>query len=280
MKRFFPSTFRRLGASSSRSNLSSLGPVKPPTASSMLQRATGKAYTPKQMEKTVHALSAHPERGTTAQERTFLRAYQQRKKLGAAEVKTAAKGLYQVAEEEGLNLKYVAGTVTEKSARLAKQEAQAHTPPPVPVQPGPRPIDLIRQRLHIQHGGLSAPAPSLPSMQEPTPLPKTESWKKGSSVPTSNAPAPKTPHLSPLQGGFTYGHSTNPNDQPDQPPNMTPPSSAEPSSRPDQTAGQDNVPPPAPPLPPVAHHENTAPSTSPHSDPIPDTSHVDEGLPL
>lgn len=182
------------------------------------------------------------------------------------DIQRFAQGFLKEAHTAGMKLRSgynPPGHEYEQAQKMVGQAkakfAAEHAPPPPPAEP--RPIDTIRARAHDQYPLRSTMSPTMPTMTEPTPLPPSPAgWTKGQTEPGPAAP-PKTPHLSPLRGGFTYGHSTRPHDRPDEAVGGIVP------SPPPTAEGQSGI----------APKEDNPSLPEPQ---LPDTSHVDEGLPF
>ncbi len=193
--------------------------------------------------------------------------------INKEKAKTMAAAAFQIAQKfkreagglaQGLNT----AKQTEGTKRLMKMEHEQEAPPVVEKKveepsAGSR-IAALHERLHIQHAGTTA----APSPIEPTRLPDTPAgWTTAAAKtpdvnhePTHAAPvvAPTAPLLSQFSSGLTGGEST--------------------------TAAQHEdhatIAPPTPVLRNAESDQPEAPAEPAPTVQLPDTSHVDEGLPF
>lgn len=173
------------------------------------------------------------------------------------------------------------GKLTEAERKIMRVEhAQEPKPEPVKIKRDPtsgQRLAALEQRLHIQHGPLiDRPTPSAGmGLSEPTPLsgaptPGAETtrpaavghWQTLTEEPTPLTTPPAAPRLSQFSSGFTGGIGTVPHpvDQPPAPGSPLPTLPEKPNTPPEPAA--------------------TEPPSQPPASQIPDTSHVDEGLPF
>ncbi len=250
--------------------------------SGYLQVAGGKSYLKSSFEKGLkeerRAFEHGQREGLTKEELYALSKMSRGGPITKEKAKVVAGAALEIAREHereagGLAPGLRGGTLKEGAKRLMRMEKESEPKPepPKPMrqdEPGTR-ISALQDRLRIQHGPMNRSAIA-PNVAEPTRLPDTPAgWstpvKPSAETPpadqTPNTPAPAAPRLSQFSEGFTGGG-------------------------PMETHRDADQPAPGIPVPTLRHHEpdqSEPAATAPDQDPasqLPDTSHVDEGLPF
>lgn len=175
-----------------------------PTAQDIVKKAVGGSFVRESDQKILAQLAAHPEQAATAEQRAFLKAFHDRSKLSGSKIRAAAKGIYQVGKEQGLHLKYRAGTETEKSLGLAKEFVQTKTTPPKAPKGLRNAVQDLRHQNEIAH----APTDHIgqaPSNGLAATIPLGQGRERGAAWTQAN-PTPAAPsHASGLPSTPTLG---------------------------------------------------------------------------
>ncbi|MBI3572987.1 MAG: hypothetical protein HY092_02180 [Candidatus Kerfeldbacteria bacterium] len=235
-----------------------------PSIKKEVERKSFGRYVPKQDRKTLEELSKkalhHPGEIKDKDIAYYGRQRKSEYQIGTRQEKERfVRGMFKEAHEEHLRLKgfHPAGREYQEAQGVVSRIDKEHTPPPPPPVQEPRSIDIVRERLGIQHGPPTMTKTLSQTPASPTPTPGDEN---GPPHTPSDHPAPPTEqsahHGAP--GGWQ---------------NVTSGFGPVRPHQEDQTAVGPGV--------PVVHHDVPPAPGEPKSEPvIPDTSQVDRDLPL